>query len=182
MFNCYNHWAQHLLRQMGEPPVTILSREGVTQRDPLYMVLYRITLVPLCRGAPSSNPGLLSQLYADDAAFDGLARRSAQLLKLLMRRGPDRGYFPEPANSLFISDTPEQEAGAKREFAVEGLVLNFVSGSGYLGAYLGLQAELEAWVKPQVEAWAHGVKELAKIARRHPQSAYAGLGMLLQLE
>ena len=57
-----------------------------------------------------------------------------------MKRGPDRGYFPEMAKSLFISDTPEQEAGAKREFAVQGLVLNFVSGSRYLGAYLGPQA------------------------------------------
>ena len=37
-------------------------------------------------------------------------------------------------------------------------------------------------MKPQVEAWAHAVKVLAKIAQRHPQSAYAKLGMLLQLE
>ena len=81
-----------------------------------------------------------------------------------MRRGPDRVYFPETAKSLFIPYTPGQEAAAKREFAVEGLTLNFVSGSRYLGAYLGPQAELEAWVKPQVEAWAHGVKVLAKIA------------------
>ena len=88
-----------------------------------------------------------------------------------MKRGPDRGYFPEPAKSLFISDTPGQEAGAKREFAAEGLTLNFVSGSRYLGAYLGPQAELEAWVKPQVEVWAHGVKVLAKISRRHLQLA-----------
>ena len=61
-------------------------------------------------------------------------------------------------------------------------MLNFISSSRYLGAYLGPQAELEAWVKPQVEAWANGVKVLAKIHRRHPQSAYAGLGMLLQSE
>ena len=99
-----------------------------------------------------------------------------------MKRGPDRGYFPEPAKSLFISDTLGQEAAAKREFAAEILILNFVSGSRYLGAYLGPQAEFEAWVKPQVEAWAHGVAVLAKIARRHSQSAYASLGMLLQSE
>ena len=75
-----------------------------------------------------------------------------------------------------------KKAGDKRAFAAEGLVLNFVSGHRYLGAYLGPQADLEAWVKPQVEAWSHGVKVLAKIPRRHPQSAYAGLGMSLQLE
>ena len=46
-FNCYKHWTQLLLRQPGELPVTILSREGVTQGDPLSMVLYGITLAPL---------------------------------------------------------------------------------------------------------------------------------------
>ena len=146
------------------------------------MVLYGITLAPLAEELREADPGLLSPLYADDAAFDGLERCSAQLLKLLMKRGLDRGYFPEPAKSLFISDIPEQEAAAKREFLAEGLTLNYVSGSRYLGAYLGPQAELEAWVKPQAEAWAHGVKVVAKISRRHPQSAYAGLGMSLQLE
>ena len=99
-----------------------------------------------------------------------------------MKRGTDRGYFPEPAKPLFILDTPEQEEAAKMVFSAEGLILKFVSGSRYLGEYLGLRDTLEAWVKPQVEAWAHGVRVLGKIARRHPQSAYAGLGMSLQLE
>ena len=61
----------------------------------------------------------------------------------------------------------------------EESALNFVSGSRYLGAYLGPQEELAAWVKPQVEAWYHGVRVLGKISQRQPQSAYTGLGMLL---
>ena len=81
-----------------------------------------------------------------------------------MMRGTDRGYLPDLAKSLFISDTPGKEEATNWEFAAEGLTLNFVSRSRYLGAYLGLQAELEAWVKPQVEAWAHRVKVLAKIS------------------
>ena len=48
----------------------------------------------------------------------------------------------------------------------------FSSGIQYLGAYLGPQEEIEAWVRPQVEAWDHKVRVLGKIARRHPQSAY----------
>ena len=100
-----------------------------------------------------------------------------------MKRGPDWGCFPKPDKSLFILDTPVQEEEAeRREFAVEGLDLNFVSGSRYVGAYLGPQEELEAWVKRKVEAWSHRVRFWGKIARRHPQSAYAGLGMSLQLE
>ena len=96
--------------------------------------------------------GLLSLFYADDMAFDGFERRSAQLLRLLMKRGPGRGYFPKPAKSLFILDTPRQEEAMKREFDADGLTLNFFSSSWYLGAYLGLWDKIEAWAKPQVEA------------------------------
>ena len=116
--NCYRHWAQLLLCQTGEPPVTILSREGITQGDPLSMVLYGITLVPLANELRAADTGLLLPFYAYDAAFGGFSRQSAQLIKLLMNRGPDRGCFPDPAKSLFILDTPGQEEAAKREFAL----------------------------------------------------------------
>ena len=106
------------------------------------MVLYGITLAPLAEGLQAADPGLLSPFYADDAYFDCSARRSAQLLKLLMKRGPDQEYFPKLSKSLFISDLPGQEAAAKKEFMKEGQVLNFISGSRYLGAYLVPQAEL----------------------------------------
>ena len=33
--NCYRHWVQLLLRRPGDAPLIILSREGVTQGDPL---------------------------------------------------------------------------------------------------------------------------------------------------
>ena len=91
-----------------------------------------------------------------------------------MERGTEQGYFPDPAKYLLILDTPVQEE--------EGLALNLVSGSRYLGYYLGPQEELAAWVKPKVEAWAHWVRVLGKISRRHPQLDYAGLRMSLQLK
>ena len=37
-------------------------------------------------------------------------------------------------------------------------------------------------VRTQVDHEAVGVQDIAKFAKRHPQIAYAGLGMLLQLE
>ena len=78
------------------------------------MVLYGITLIPLAEELRAVDPGLLSLFYADYAAFDGSAGLSAQLLKILMKRGPDRGFFTEPARSLFISDKPGQEELAIR--------------------------------------------------------------------
>ena len=67
------------------------------QGDPLSMVFYGITFVPLAEDLRTADLGLLSPFYADDASFDGSARRSVQILKLLMKRGADRGYFPDPA-------------------------------------------------------------------------------------
>ena len=47
---------------------------------------------------------------------------------------------------------------------------------------MGTREELEEWLRPKVDAWANGVRILAKTAKRYPQSAYAGLGVSLQLE
>ena len=132
------------------------------------MVLYGITPIPLSKELRAADLGLLSPFYVDDATFDGLSQLSVYLLNLLMEKGPDHGYLPDPDKSLFILDTPRQEEAARSELVAEVFVLNFVSGSRYLGAYLGPQEELEAWVKPQVEAWAHRVRVLCKISQRHP--------------
>ena len=69
VFNCYRHWAQLLLHQLGWPPVKILSREGVTQGESLSMVLYGIILVPLSKELRLADPGFLSPVYSDDVAF-----------------------------------------------------------------------------------------------------------------
>ena len=49
-FNCYRHAAQLVVvRGQGQPASILLSREGVTQGDPLSMILYGVDLVPLIR-------------------------------------------------------------------------------------------------------------------------------------
>ena len=62
-FNFFKHWAQLLLPQTGELPVTILSIEGVTQGDSLSMVLYGITHVPLVEDLQAADTGLLSPFF-----------------------------------------------------------------------------------------------------------------------
>ena len=85
-----------------------MIQEGVTQGDPLSMVLHRITLLPLAEYLREADPGILYPFYSDDAAFDGSARRSLHLLNLIMERGLDRGYLAEPDKSIFIADSLEQ--------------------------------------------------------------------------
>ena len=92
---------------------------------------------PPGQGPKNGRFGIDIPFYVGDAEFDGLARLSAQILKLLMERGPDWEYFTKPAKSLFILDTSGQDASARREFTAEGLALNLFSGSQCLGAYLG---------------------------------------------
>ena len=45
--NFYRHWAQFILLQPCDAPLILLIQEGVTQGEPLLMVLYGIALVPL---------------------------------------------------------------------------------------------------------------------------------------
>ena len=78
------------------------------------MVLYEITLIPLSEELRVVDTKFLSPFYTDNAAFNGSAQKIAQLLKLLVEIGPDRGYFPKPAKSLFISDTMVQEEAVRR--------------------------------------------------------------------
>ena len=78
------------------------------------MVLYGITLVPLAEEICAEDSGLLTPFFADNAVFDGLERRSTYLLKMLLERGADRGYFPEPDKSLFISKWTHQEEAEKQ--------------------------------------------------------------------
>ena len=70
---------------------------------------------------------------------------------------------------------------ARQEFEQAGLNINYVDGSRCLGDYLGPNEDLEDWLRPKVEAWSHGVRTLDKIPKQYPQSAYAGLGMSLQI-
>ena len=83
---------------------------------------------------------------------------------MLIERGTDQGYFPDSAKNFCILDTPGQEEAVRRETVGEGIVLSFVSVSRYLGANISPKEELEACVKSQVEAWAHGVRVFGKIS------------------
>ena len=68
------HWEKLLLRQPGDVPVILLSREGVTLGDPLSMFLYGITLDPMAEELRDADPTLFSPFYANDAAFYELVR------------------------------------------------------------------------------------------------------------
>ena len=58
-----------------------------------------------------------------------------------MVRGPDLGYLPEPAKSIFIFDKPEEKELEREEFEQVGLNINCVVDSISRGALLGDHGE-----------------------------------------
>jgi hypothetical protein len=58
-FNCYRHSAQLILRRKGKPGYVLLSARGVTQGDPLSMILYGLALVPLAFTLRQAHPELV---------------------------------------------------------------------------------------------------------------------------
>ena len=178
-FNCYRHSSQLLLRRRGLPCLILLSREGVTQGDPLSMVLYGLTLTPLAASLRKAVPSVVQPWYADDAAMAGPLEDVAAAMRLLQAQGPARGYYPEPDKSVLISDLDPTHPGLA---VLSEFNFRYAAGHRYVGGFIGSAEAQRQWLAPQIQKWAQGVESLARVATRFPQTAYAGLVKSLQSE
>ena len=100
-------------------------------------------------------------------------------LRDLQLRGAARGYYTEPTKSILVV-AKRNVPWAKEYFRGKGI--QFVTGSRYLGRFIGERAAEVRWIQEKVEGWAEYVWTLARVARKHPQSAYEGLQKPLLLE
>jgi hypothetical protein len=178
-FNSYRHAATLVLRRRGQDCVKILSQEGVTQGDPLSMVLYGVALLPLAENLLAAEPTLLQPWYADDMALLGHVDGIARAMRLLQVQGPHRGYYPEPDKSIVVCARAvrPQVSAFLAEFN-----FRYEDGHRYVGGFIGSADARKAWLDPQVADWAAGVRTLAGIATRFPQTAFAGLTKSLASE
>ena len=79
----------------------LLSREGVTQGDPLSMMFYFVATLPLVR-ALKGNGRWFQSWYADDSVCAGSLDEIRCWLDRLLELGPSYGYFPEPHKSYLV--------------------------------------------------------------------------------
>ena len=86
--------------------------------------------------------------------------------------GPPQGYFPEPTNSIFVV-SPQNLA--REQYFFLGVGIKIVTGSQYLGGFVGDRAAEDSWLAEKFQGWTELVKTLSGVVRKHPQSAYAGL-------
>ena len=97
----------------------------------------------------------------------------------LQLKGPARGYYPEPTMSFLV--VAERNVTQAKEY-FRGMGIQVVTGSRYLGGSVGERAAEVRRIKEKVERWSESVRKLSRVARKHPQSAYAGLQQSLQQE
>ena len=65
---------------------------------------------------------------------------------------------------------------------IQGIGIRVVTGHRYLGGYIGDGEAERSWLKTKIKGWTESMTILAGVARKHPQSAYAGLQKPLQQE
>ena len=172
-FNCYSHWATLVIRAGDGKGQFLFNKEVVTQGYPLEMVAYGLGILPLIRELRQDHPGVTQPWYADDAEAGGTFEGIQRHLDDLMVKGPPQGYFTEPTRSILV---PQADA------FFQGYGLQIVTGSRYLGGFVGAKEVQDHWMGEKVEGYQDLVATLDGVVCRHPQTAYTGLQKSLKQE
>jgi hypothetical protein len=64
--------------------------------------------------------------------------------------------------------------------ALESFEFQYRDRHRCVGGYIGTDAARHDWLEPHIQKWIYGVKALARVATRFPQTAYAGMVKSLQ--
>ena len=175
LFNSYRGFALLLITGSKN---WLLSQEGVTQGDPLAMLLYALAVLPLIRLL--KKPEKWTQnWYADDSACLASFENLLTWFKTLVDEGPKYGYFPEPEKSFLIVH-PKCVEHAKTYF--KDWKINIVSGQRFLGGFIGSVEDTAKWLNSKLNAWTKAISKLSVAAQDFPQAAFTSFTKSLQNE
>lgn len=82
-FDCYCHDVMLMIRSPGHNVTILWSCKGITQGNPLSMILYRLALLLLVRYLCASCPKVMQPCYANDLALLACHHLNARCLKIL---------------------------------------------------------------------------------------------------
>ena len=154
-----------------------MSKEGVSQGDPLSMLMYAAALTPLI--ASLTDLTNWSQCwYADDSACAAKIPKLREWFDNLCKLGPAYGYYPEPQKTVVLVDeVDEAEANCFGDIGVK-----VSRGQRYLAGFIGDPEGTKHYVEAKVQTWVTSIDKLSTAAESQPQAAYAALSKSLQFE
>ena len=175
LFNTYQGYASLLLQDGSK---SLLSKEGVTQGDPLSMMLYAVAVLPLIRSLRASGKWT-QNWYADDSSCIADLGSLRAWYEELSCRGLNYGYHPESSKTaLVVGPSDVQQASA----LFSDLGIRVVSGGSFLGGFIGEPSLVANFVSDKIQLWSRCVQRLSDVAASQPQAAHAALARSLQFE
>ena len=175
LFNTYRGYAASILKGTTDH---ILSKEGITQGDPLSMLMYAIAVLPLTQ-ALSDHTKWNQNWYADDSACAGSFSRLGEWFEKLLDLGPDFGYYPEPTKTILVIDSKDE---TEANFLSEKFGFKVVTGQRFLGGFIGNDESTFEYLEGKVRSWESCVEKLASAAESQPQAVHAAFARSLQFE
>jgi membrane-associated PAP2 superfamily phosphatase len=112
VFNFHRHFAILVICAGNEDLfllVILLSKEDVTQGDPLAMVMHGVALLPLIGILKKGVSDVHQPWHADNAGAGGRFQNVRLCLEKLQEFGPPRGCFPEPQKSILVAKDQNEE-------------------------------------------------------------------------
>jgi hypothetical protein len=103
VFNCYQHHALLVVHSSSGKRFFLYSKVGVTQGDPLSMVLYGLSTLPLIRELKVVYSELFHVWFADDGNAGGHFWILKQFLQWLHRKGHSLGYKLDLGKCVLIT-------------------------------------------------------------------------------
>ena len=168
--NCYKKPSRLFIAGGKE----LLSAEGTTQGDPLAMPAYAVGILPLLSIIkPEIEPEKTKHVaYADDLGGGSTLEKLRKWWDQTVRHGPALGYHPKPSKSWLI--VKESQRGRAEEiFRGTGINITY-EGKKYLGGFVGTDEGTTKYVEELVTKWVEELRNLTRIAKSEPQSAYSG--------
>ena len=141
------------------------------------MIVYGVGVFPLIQWLRDAHHRFPQPWYADDTGAGGGFKLILEHFWDLQDWGASQGYFPELTKSILVV-APRNVARAEDFFRVMGIKV--VTGSRYLGEFVGNMKAEARLLADKVQGWMELVKTLLGVFCKHPHSAYAGLQNSLQ--